>query len=168
MKEGADSILSNLFNRMKKQGPLIFDILVSVAVVAVTTWSSGQTAEVSGGASKGIVRWLLSCLPGVYTEATISFLDHLLRKAAHFTLYFILGCSLTGCYRRQRRVPYVLAVLVTGFVLAGLDEFHQMFVDGRGPQFSDVILDTCGVATGCLVATVFHRLWQKHVKKRNN
>lgn len=160
--------MSNLFSRIRKHGPLIFDILVSVAVVAITTWSSGQTAEVSGGTSSGIVRWFLSFLPGVHTEATVSLLDHLLRKAAHFTLYFILGCSLTGCYRRQKRVPYVLAVLLTGAVLAGLDEFHQMFVDGRGPPFSDVFLDTCGVATGCLIATLVRKAGKKRAEKAKN
>ena len=157
--------MSDYFSRVKKHGPLVFDILVSVAVVVITTWSSGQTAEVSGGASRGIVHWILAFLPGEHTEATVSLLDHLLRKAAHFTLYFILGCSLTGCFRRQRRVPYVLAVLLTGAVLAGLDEFHQIFVDGRGPQFSDVVLDTCGVAAGCLLATAFHRAVSRRKKK---
>lgn len=157
--------MQNFLDRVKKHGSLIFDIFVSVTVVAITTWSSGQTAEVSGGASSGIVRWFLSCLPGEYSEATVSLLDHLLRKAAHFTLYFILGCSLTGCFRRQKRVPYVLAVLLTGATLAGLDEFHQMFVDGRGPQLSDVILDTCGVAAGCFVATMFRRARIMHKQK---
>ena len=160
--------MSDFLSRVKKHGPLILDILVSVAVVAITTWSSGQTAEVSDGASRGIARWLLTFLPGAHTEATVSLVDHLLRKAAHFTLYFILGCSLTGCYRRQKRVPYVLAVLLTGAVLAGLDEFHQMFVDGRGPMFSDVVLDTCGVAAGCLFATVFHKIHMRKSEKKNN
>lgn len=157
--------MTDLFRSIKKHGPLIFDILVSVAVVAITTWSSGQTAEVSGGASKGIAYWLLTFLPGEHTEATVLLLDHLLRKTAHFSLYFILGCSLTGCFRRQKKVPYVLAVLVTGAVLAGLDEFHQMFVDGRGPSFSDVVLDTCGVAAGCLFATVFRRVVSRYAGK---
>lgn len=139
-------------SRAKKLRPLVFNILVSAAVVAVAAWSSGQTAAVSDGASKGIVRWLLSYLPGAHSEAVVSFLDHLLRKAAHFTLYFILGCSLTGCFRRLRRVPTVPAVLLTGAALAALDEFHQIFVDGRGPLLSDVLLDSCGVAAGCLLA----------------
>lgn len=144
--------MKDIIWRIRKQGQLIFNILVSVAVVVITTWSSGQTGAASDGASKGIVRWLLSYLPGVHTEDTVALLDHLLRKAAHFTVYFILGCSLTGCFRRQKRVPYVLAVLLTGAALAGLDEFHQMFVDGRGSLLTDVLLDTCGVAAGCLLA----------------
>lgn len=155
--EGADAAVQNYFARVKKDGPFIFDLLVGVAVVAITTWSSSQTAEVSGGASRGIVYWFLSYLPGEYTQDTVAILDHLLRKAAHFTLYFILGCSLTGCYRRQRRVPTALAVLLTGAALAGLDEFHQMFVDGRGPALSDVFLDTCGVAAGCFFRMALRR-----------
>lgn len=157
--------MEGFLDRLKKQGPLVFNILVSFAVVAVITWSSAQTAEVSGGASKGIVRWLLSSFSGEYTEDTVAFLDHLLRKAAHFAVYFILGCSLTGCYRRQRRVPYVFAVLLTGAALAGLDELHQMFVDGRGPLLTDVLLDTCGVAAGCLLASALYKRKSRYAKK---
>ena len=145
--------MKDFFDRVKRDGPFVLDLLISIAVVAIATWSSSQTAEVSGGASSRIVRFFLSYLPGVFTENTVELLDHLLRKAAHFTLYFILGCSLTGCYRRQRRFPTAVAVLLTGAALAGLDEFHQIFVDGRGPALSDVFLDTCGVATGCLLRT---------------
>ena len=158
---GADDVMKNHFSHMKECGPFVLDLLISVAVVVTTTWSSGQTAEVSGGASRGIVSWFLSYLPGVYTQDTVAILNHLLRKAAHFTLYFILGFSLTGCFQRQKRVPPVLAALLTGAALAGLDEFHQIFVDGRGPMLSDVFLDTCGVATGCLLRTVLNIQAQK-------
>ena len=150
--------MKKYFAFVKEHGPFVLDLLVSVTVVAITTWSSGQTAAVSGGASKGIVNWFLSYLPGVYTQDTVAFLDHLLRKTAHFTLYFILGFSLTGCYQSQSRVPPALAALLTGAALAGLDEFHQNFVDGRGPMLSDVFLDTCGVAAGCLLRTVLHKI----------
>lgn len=157
--------MQNFYARVKEHGPFIIDLVVSIAVVAITTWSSGQTAAVSGGASRGIVRWLLSYLPGVYTQDTVAFLDHLLRKTAHFTLYFILGFSLTGCFQRQRRIPPALAALPTGSALAGLDEFHQIFVDGRGPMLSDVFLDTCGVAAGCLFRTALHKVRLTRVRK---
>ena len=158
--------MQNFFARVKKEKPFAFDLIVSVTVVAITTWSSSQTAEVSDGASSGIVRWFLSFLPGMYTQETVALLDHLLRKTAHFTLYFILGCSLTGCYQRQRRVPTALAVLLTGAALAGLDEFHQMFVDGRGPSLSDVFLDTCGVAVGCFLRMALRRRRSRRARER--
>lgn len=157
--------MQNFFARVKDQGPFVIDLLVSIAIVVTTTWSSGQTAAVSGGASKGIVSWFLSYLPGVYTQDTVALLDHLLRKTAHFTLYFILGFSLTGCFQRQSRVPPALAALLTGAALAGLDEFHQNFVDGRGPSLSDVFLDTCGVAAGCLLRTVLHKARSTRTQK---
>lgn len=157
--------MKNYFACVKEHGPFVIDLLVSIAVVAITTWSSGQTAVVSGGASRGIVQRILSYLPGVYTQDTIAFLDHLLRKTAHFTLYFILGFSLTGCFQRQGRVPPALAALLTGAAFAGLDEFHQIFVDGRGPALSDVFLDTCGVAAGCLLRTVLHKVRSTHTRK---
>ena len=138
----------------KKYGSLFFCILVTIAVIAVTAWSSSQTGAVSGGNSRNLVRKILKFLSVDYTSAMLSRYDHLLRKAAHFILYFILGCSLTGIYCRQKRVPTVLAVIPTGAVLAALDEFHQKFSDGRSPMVTDVLLDTCGVAAGCFLVTV--------------
>ena len=158
--------MRSFLTRVKEQGPFIIDLVVSIAIVVTTTWSSGQTAAVSGGASKGIVSWFLSYLPGVYTQNTVALLDHLLRKTAHFTLYFILGFSLTGCFQRQSRVPSALAALLTGAALAGLDEFHQIFVDGRGPALSDVFLDTCGVAAGCLLRTALHKIRSTRARKQ--
>lgn len=157
--------MQKFFTLVKKDGLFAFDLLISVAVVAITTWFSSQTAEVSGGASSGIVRHFLSYLLGAYTQDTVALLDHLLRKTAHFTLYFILGCSLTGCYRRQRHVPPAFAALLTGAILAGLDEFHQIFVDGRGPALSDVLLDTSGVVVGCLLRAALGRKRSIRVRK---
>lgn len=162
---GANAVMKNNLTYVKEHGQFVLDLLVSVAVVIITTWSSGQTAAVSGGASRGIVQRLLSYLPGVYTQDTVAFLDYLLRKTAHFTLYFILGFSLTGCFQRQRRVSPVIAALLTGAVFAGLDEFHQIFVDGRGPALSDVFLDTCGVAAGCLLRMELHKVRSTRARK---
>lgn len=41
--------------------------------------------------------------------------------------------------------------LVICAVYAATDEFHQLFVDGRGFQFSDIFLDFCGALLGVLV-----------------
>ena len=43
-----------------------------------------------------------------------------------------------------------------GFTLfyAGTDEFHQIFIDGRGPQLSDVFVDFTGALIACTIALV--------------
>ncbi len=84
-----------------------------------------------------------------------------LRKLAHFGLYFVLGLSLTNALRDQRLVPNVPAAIVLNALYAASDEFHQSFVAGRGPQVSDVLLDTAGAATGALLMGALYLMVRK-------
>lgn len=70
----------------------------------------------------------------------------LIRKLAHFTEFCILGvvlCRLLSLYGK----PIALSLLF-GFFAACIDETIQRFVPGRGPRFTDVMIDTGGVALG--------------------
>ena len=49
-------------------------------------------------------------------------------------------------------------MLLAGFVcvgFAGLDEYHQSFVDARGPSVRDVGIDSCGALIGILLVQAF-------------
>lgn len=66
-------------------------------------------------------------------------IDTILRKGAHMTVFGILGCLLwraSGSFRWA---------LLLGICYAISDEFHQSFVVGRSAHMSDVIVDTLGI-----------------------
>ncbi len=49
-------------------------------------------------------------------------------------------------------------MLLAGFVcvgFAGLDEYHQSFVEARGPSVRDVGIDSCGAMIGILLVQAF-------------
>ncbi|QCX33578.1 VanZ family protein [Caloramator sp. E03] len=71
--------------------------------------------------------------------------DFIIRKSAHFTEYFIF-CYLIfkALYLDLDRKKSLLLSLLFTFLYACSDEFHQMFVAGRGPSFKDVMIDTFG------------------------
>ena len=69
----------------------------------------------------------------------------------------MLGFSLTGVFQHQRRLHKIPAAIIVSAIFAALDELHQRFVEGRGPQVTDVLLDTAGAATGALVMALI--LW---------
>ena len=79
--------------------------------------------------------------------------NFLIRKAAHFTVYFVLGLGLTGAFHFQKKVPAWIPSLLLGAGFAATDEFHQSFT-GRTAMVEDAVLDSCGVAAGCLVASL--------------
>ncbi len=85
------------------------------------------------------------------------FVEFFIRKGAHFFTYFILGGSFyLGLFPRIKSIwltGLVSWLAATGY--AGLDEFHQMVTGGRTPLFQDVMLDSIGALTACVIAMVF-------------
>ena len=129
--------------------PLLFWIFLTVLPVIATLLFSSQNAQMSGELSLRILKWLLRHFPLLSAFGSVSRLHWLVRKAAHFTLYFIFGCGLRGLLSYQRRVPAVPAVIGVGAAYAVSDEFHQRFTSGRYASPFDVGIDTCGVIAGC-------------------
>lgn len=151
---------------LKGRGSLILSISVTVATAALIFWFSSQSATDSGNLSRGLAQRLLELCSIEVSTQKLSFLNRILRKLAHFTLYLILGCGLTGIVlHMQRRISVVVCVsILAGAVFAASDEFHQFFSAGRGPSIQDVLLDTCGVAAGSLLLAFFkYRLLKKQI-----
>lgn len=107
-----------------------------------------------------IVRRLLSLFPFLLSSVSVGTLHRIVRKLAHFTLYFVLGCGLRGLCSYQRSAPPVPAAIALGAAYAALDEFHQHFSKGRSPQLADVLLDACGVMCGCAVVSLLFFLFR--------
>ena len=104
--------------------------------------------------------WGNSCLPGHLSGAISGWLSKLLgmlpadpptghgilRKFAHFTEFAFLGaclCWLFAMLGKKFPIP-----LLCGFLVACADETIQRFIPDRGPAFTDVLIDTAGVAVG--------------------
>ena len=85
---------------------------------------------------------------------TLSLIHYVIRKSAHFTEYFILSLLLLHALRAGTREFSLRWALIAILIVAGyasLDEFHQLFVPGRGAAVSDVLLDTTGGAAAQLL-----------------
>ena len=146
---------------MKTRWLVLSLALVAVAALAAVVFSS-QGSAVSNGLSKGILYQLMEFFGIEITAESVKLGNFLIRKAAHFTIYFVMGLGLTGVFHFQKKVPAWLPALVLGALFAATDEFHQSFT-GRTAMVEDVVLDSCGVAVGCLVSSF---LWRRGKKKR--
>ena len=90
-------------------------------------------------------------------KTIIDGLTHIVRKAAHFTEYAVMG-FLWYLLLRKKRNNIILSISATAFYAAS-DELHQRFVAGRSGQISDVMLDTCGGCFGVLAAFILLCVW---------
>lgn len=79
-------------------------------------------------------------------------LHAMVRKLAHYTEFLYHGIT-TGILMvtlvKKKWISLSSSVLIC-FATAAFDEYRQRFIPGRGPQWSDVLLDTAGSLTGLM------------------
>lgn len=135
---------------------------------------SHQPADVSLRTS-GTVLWKADLISQEKISSTedrsVLKLQRIIRKWAHFIVYFILGVLITlsvTAYKYLSIKGYLIAWGICTFY--GItDEIHQYFIPGRGPLVSDVILDSIGSLTGvfiCLLIIEFIRWIQPDFFKK--
>lgn len=102
----------------------------------------------------------LSSIPSLGTGWGIW--DFILRKIAHMVEFGVLVLLVARALRRtwSALAPAGVTALASAFsvLYAASDEFHQMFVPGRGPSVKDVVIDACGVALALLLSRRMARL----------
>lgn len=118
---------------------------------------SSQAGEVSSENNKFVI--YIFNLFGLDLNSIFGTLsDFIVRKAAHFTEYFILYVLLYRAVNTKKNasIKVFVRVLLIVFLYACSDELHQAFVPGRGPAFRDVLVDTCGGLTAFLIIYIRH------------
>lgn len=75
----------------------------------------------------------------------------LIRKTAHFSLYLVLGFLSINFIKDYKISRKMLLGVLFCFLYACSDEIHQLFLDGRSGQLSDVLLDTSGAIIGIFI-----------------
>lgn len=91
-------------------------------------------------------------------------LSFLVRKAAHFTAYFILGAlaffNIVFSKRLTLTFKGILAFLFC-IIYSVSDEIHQYFVPGRSCELRDVCIDSSGALLSILIIFLIFRFNKK-------
>lgn len=83
-------------------------------------------------------------------------IEYPVRKLAHMTEYFLLAIAVSFPLYVYGLRGFPL-MLVAGFICVGFacgDEYHQSFVEGRGPSVMDVGVDSIGVFFGIITVRI--------------
>ena len=72
-------------------------------------------------------------------------------KVVHAGLYAVMGMSLGFGRIRDPVPPPHLVLILVGALYGATDEWHQVFVRGRSPDWSDWVADVVGVVCGYLL-----------------
>ena len=142
-----------------------FSFAPAILMMCVIYSFSAQTGDVSGALSYKISYQIVETKNEILASGKsleqlsqeAAGIEFYVRKAAHMTEYCLLAISISfPLYVYGVRGIWLM--LLAGFVcvgFAGLDEYHQSFVEARGPSVRDVGIDSCGAMIGILLVQAF-------------
>ncbi len=84
-----------------------------------------------------------------------------IRTCAHFLEYAGLSVLIYNALYHSCGYQRPVLSVVLSSVYAVTDEVHQLFVEGRACQISDMIIDSVGAAAGIAVLTVMIMIYRK-------
>ena len=128
-------------------------------------WGHSLVQGPQSSLESGLVVELLRPLFEALGVTDVDLATLVVRKAAHFSEYAVLGILSWGLFsarlRERGRAPFPIAFLVA--LVPVCDECLQLFVPGRSGQLTDVLIDLSGVCAGALLATILSALRRRRV-----
>lgn len=90
------------------------------------------------------------------------------RKAGHMGEYFILALTFLFPFYVYgiRGMKLFLTAFLCAVAAAASDEYHQSFVDGRGPSVMDVFIDSSGAFSGLLFSKIIFIIRRMILKRK--
>ena len=150
-------------------------IIISAALVviwmAVIFIFSATPADESDKQSKEIIYLIAEKIEGKTADQieNIDALNHLIRKFAHGSVYFVLCILVMNLVmqikEKNYKFIYALIAIAICFLYACTDEFHQIFVDGRAGQYTDILIDTLGTIIGASIYILIFKIKSKYSKE---
>ena len=133
---------------LRKHLFLILTVCWIIVIFSFSLQNGSLSSLQSGFFSTRIHQFLLSMSINI-EKSTVSFI---IRKLAHFTEFFILGCLVRKSTLdiKDNRLLYII------FLVPILDEFIQSFVPDRAMSVIDMGIDSMGIITGIVLITLIH------------
>ncbi len=144
---------------------VIYTILLIIWMLVIFLFSN-QTASKSQSASDKVASDIVDVVEVVTKndikeskkESIIENTRFIVRKTAHFTLYFILGIIvylLLTSYNVKKPILYSILFCL---LYACSDEIHQLFSSGRTAKVMDVCIDTFGSSVAIIIFSTITKL----------
>lgn len=146
-----------------------FKIIMTVLSVFFVCFIWGNSllpGTESGNLSGNVLNFVNSFLKNVGINKEVS--HYMIRKAAHFTEHMCFGACLLVTLRAytQEVLKYISNILFIGLLVPVIDEFIQLFIDGRGGEIKDVIIDFSGLLVGIIISFIIVFLIDRKNKSR--
>lgn len=131
--------------------------------------NSLANGNTSGSLSKDVTQVVMNIVHSAGFSISFDLLHHYVRKLAHFSEYFLLGCFVCESLHLSDLFP---KKKITFFVLwigtPSIDEGIQHFIPGRYGAITDVCIDMSGFICGTLFLYIILCIMQDIHLRRNH
>ncbi len=150
---------------IKRTTPRLTLCIVLVIFNVCFIWGNSLlSGEQSGGLSGGFSAWIGRFIPFLSPDSPYG--HFLIRKIAHFSIFFLLGMGLCWLIGMLQKNNIVLRALAIAACVAAIDESIQRFVPDRHGCISDMLLDSCGALAGICCILFGYTLWHRQMMKK--
>ena len=140
-------------------------------IFSFSAQNAKESSAVSGRVILKIVKYFYPAFDDLSSAARAELMETLqfyVRKAAHLSLYAVLGFLSFLTVVSYRKFSFFLRAIMSFsicFTYSLLDELHQTFVAGRSGEFRDVLIDNSGALISILLLCLLCFLIQP-IKRR--
>jgi VanZ family protein len=170
---------------MEKKRVIVISVLVIIAILwilGIYKLSSMNTSSSNGKSSNIISIFIEDTLEitnkygitdshpdDAKIEKASQLLNTPLRKVMHASVYFVLSFiiifTVNYLFKNNRIALSIIITIVLVILLAGFDEYHQTFVDGRTGAIKDVLIDTAGGVVGIIFYSSYYYVYKRGYKR---
>ncbi len=136
-------------------------LLVTVCMAVIFALSH-QPASQSSELSMNVMGFFAK----IFTRFAEAIGHDVFRTIAHALEYCGLGLLLFNALYHTAQKPLVTSAFIIGVFYALTDEIHQLFIDGRAFQFTDILVDAAGGAAGVAAGYVIYKVIIKITEHR--
>lgn len=161
--------IKKLLRYLLKPLSLLPAFLMMYLIFSFSAQDGVQSAELSRKISHKIVTVADMVLEKEWNaeqiEAQTERIHYYVRKLAHVMEYFVLAMTVAFPLYVYKVRGIWLMLLAGAFCVAfaGLDEYHQSFVAGRGPSVKDVAIDCIGILPGIWLVRIVGYIGRKTI-----
>ena len=148
--------------KKQNRSKLTFLILTIVWIFVIFSFSL-QIGSISSLQSGVITKIIASFFSTFNIHIELDVLRIVIRKLAHFTEYFILGCLVkqSSIDIKQSSILYFI------FLIPILDEFIQSFVPERVMSIIDMGIDAFGILVGISFISLVYLILKKYRRNKS-
>lgn len=144
---------------------LIIGWIVLLFWIGLIFYMSNQPGDVSSKQS-GLVLKLFQIIGIDLSKELGNIATFIVRKAAHFTEYFILYLLAINVMKYYFNIKNaILYAFIFSVLYACTDEIHQYFIPGRAMALKDVLIDSSGALLAMIITRINLKINKKSINK---